>query len=82
MDGDLGAIVVEDGAGAVDDFLVALDLRYDLPLYLQRRQGDFDLSERVAVKLWLPSARGKVFRLLPILLGSQFLLTGCLPCAS
>ena len=37
VDGDVGAVVVEDGAGAVDDFLVALDLRHDLLLHLQRR---------------------------------------------
>ena len=42
VDGDVGAVVVEDGAGAVDDFLVALDLRHDLLLHLQRRQGDLD----------------------------------------
>ena len=44
VDGDVGAVVVEDGAGAVDDFLVALDLRHDLLLHLQRRQGDFVAS--------------------------------------
>jgi len=32
--------VVEDGTGAVDDFLIALNLRHDLLLHLQRRQGD------------------------------------------
>ena len=42
VDGDVGAVVVEDGAGAVDDFLVALDLRHDLLLHLQRRQRDLD----------------------------------------
>ena len=45
VDGDVGAVVVEDGAGAVDDFLVALDLRHDLLLHLQRRQGDLDLLD-------------------------------------
>ena len=48
MDGDVGAVVVEDGAGAVDDFLVALDLRHDLLLHLQRRQGNFDASSNFA----------------------------------
>ena len=43
VDGDVGAVVVEDGAGAVDDFLVALDLRHDLLLHLQRRQGDLEV---------------------------------------
>ena len=38
----MGAVVVEDGAGTVDDFLVALDLRHDLLLHLQRRQGDLE----------------------------------------
>ena len=37
VDGDLGAVVVEDGAGAVNDFLVALDLCHDLLLHLRRR---------------------------------------------
>src|SRR5712691_3123395 len=40
MDGNVRAVVVEDSAGAVDDFLVALDLRHDLLLHIQRRQGD------------------------------------------
>ena len=38
--GDVGAVLVEDGARAVDDFLVALDLCYDLLLHVQRWQGD------------------------------------------
>lgn len=38
----MGTVVVEDGAGAVDDFLIALDLRNDLLLHLHRRQGDLD----------------------------------------
>ena len=59
--------MVEDGAAAVDDFLVALDLRHDLLLYLQRRQGDFYLGEHVAVELWLSPAGRKVSRLFPIL---------------
>ncbi len=41
----MGAVVVEDGAGAVDDFLVALDLRHDLLLHLQRRQGDLEFLD-------------------------------------
>ena len=44
VDGDVGAVVVEDGAGAVDDFLVALDLRHDLLLHVQRRQGDLEIA--------------------------------------
>jgi len=30
VDGDVGTIVVEDGAGTVEDFLVALNLRHNL----------------------------------------------------
>ena len=45
MYGDVGAVVVEDGAGAVDDFLVALDLCHDFLLHLQRRQGDLDSTQ-------------------------------------
>ena len=36
----------EDLAGAVDDMLVAFDLRHDPALFLQRGQGDFDLLEK------------------------------------
>jgi len=42
----VGAVVVEDGAGAVDDFLVALDLRHDLLLHLQRGEGDLEFGKR------------------------------------
>ena len=47
VDGDVGAVVVEDGAGTVDDFLVVLDLRHDFLLHLQWRQGDFDFTDRI-----------------------------------
>ena len=40
----------EDLAGAVDDLLVALDLRHDPPLLLQRRQGDLESFEEAVVK--------------------------------
>jgi hypothetical protein len=41
VDGDVGAIAAEDGSGAVDDHLVALDLRHDLLLDVERWKGDF-----------------------------------------
>ena len=37
--------VVDDGAGAVDDFLVALDLGHDLLLHFQRWHRDRGLLE-------------------------------------
>jgi hypothetical protein len=39
------AIVVKDGAGAVDDLLAVIDLRRDRLLYLKRRQGNGDATE-------------------------------------
>ena len=57
MNRDVGGVVVEHGTGAVDDFQVGLDLSYDLLLELQRRQGDLDFDECVAVELWLSATR-------------------------
>ena len=42
VDGDVGAVVVYDGAGAVYDFLVTFNLGDDLLLHLQRRKGDLE----------------------------------------
>ena len=52
MDGDVRPVVVDDGAGTVDDFLVARDLRHDLLLHLQRRQGDLEFGERWPADAW------------------------------
>ncbi len=52
----MGAVVVEDGAGAVNDLLVALDLRHDLLLHLQRREGNLDSLEGVDVDVLLSVA--------------------------
>ena len=43
----LDNVIVEDSAGAVDDFLVSLDLRYDFLLHVTRRQRDFKVRERL-----------------------------------
>ena len=44
----MGAVVVEDSAGAVDNFLVALDLRHDLFLDLQRWERDFEFRKTLS----------------------------------
>ena len=58
VDGDVGAVVVEDGASAVDDFLVALDLRHDLLLHLQRRQGNLEVLDVIAGHALQPARAG------------------------
>lgn len=45
VDRNVGAVVVEDGASTIDDFLVALDLRHDLRLHLQWRQRNLEFFE-------------------------------------
>jgi hypothetical protein len=54
----LGTVVLEDSAGTVDDLLVALDLRHDLLLHVQRRYGNF--VERTGASHRL-SSLGKAF---------------------
>jgi len=46
VDGNVWAVVVEDGAGTVDDFLVSFGFRYDLLLHFERRQGDLEAIEK------------------------------------
>ena len=71
VDGDVRAVVVEDGAGAVDDFLVALDLRHDLLLHLQRRQGDLVITNPPGAEIRLCHATGTCNRIGLELLGVQ-----------
>ena len=54
----MGAVVVEDGAGAVDNFLVALDLRHDLLLHRKRRQGDLEVFDVIAGHALQPTRAG------------------------
>ena len=57
MDGDVGTVIVEDFASAVDNFLVALNLRHNLLLHLQRRQGDLNTPQLLLIKLWNRNTR-------------------------
>src|SRR4051812_36277427 len=41
----MGTVVLDDGAGPVDNLLIALDLRHDLRLHLQWREWNFQLAE-------------------------------------
>lgn len=63
LDGDVGVVVVEDGAGSGDDFLVALNLRHNLLLHIQRRQGNVDLANNFTIEIIDHSARSSLFKL-------------------
>src|SRR3989338_4793574 len=45
VNGNMGSVAVKDGAGAVDDFLVALDFRHDPFLLGERRERNFECGE-------------------------------------
>ena len=61
VNGDVGAVVVEDGASAIDDFLAALNLGHNLLLHIQRRQGDLTCVVDIAsIKAGYPSAASQI----------------------
>jgi hypothetical protein len=53
MDGDVWTVVIEDSSGAVNDILIAFDLRHDLLLHVYGRQRNLKRRQRLTCDLWL-----------------------------
>ena len=51
-DGDVGTVVVQDGASAINYFIIALYLRRDLLLYRQRWERNFQLIPDANIQAW------------------------------